>query len=319
MWFKRKAQNRRLGRTSVLEVKLRSSQVRAARMRLAAIASGIVFASVIGVYAAWRLGSWGLDELIYRNSTFSIQTVDVSTDGNLPIEQLRRWVGIRPGDNLLALDLARVKRDLELVPMIQGVSVERILPSTVKISVIEREPMAQASLPRPRASGGVEWATFCLDPEGYAMPLVDDRTRPGVTNSAADNWPMIAGLNASDIQLGKKIELPQLQAALQLITCFEHSPMNGLVDLKRIDISSPEALVVTTGQGSEVTFGLQEMERQLCRWYEIFEAGQRNGRALATLDLAITNNIPARWLEASVSPAQLAKPAKPLRIKKKHV
>ena len=50
MWPKRKPKNRRLGRDQVLEVKLRSSQVRAARMRFAALGFGALFATVFGLY-----------------------------------------------------------------------------------------------------------------------------------------------------------------------------------------------------------------------------------------------------------------------------
>ena len=38
-----------------------------------------------------------------------------------------------------------------------------------------------------------------------------------------------------------------------------------------------------------------------------------------TLDLAVTNNIPLRWLEASAVPPAAPKSPKPLRPKKKHV
>ncbi len=65
---------------------------------------------------------------------------------------------------------------------------------------------------------------------------------------------------------------------------------------------SPGVLVVATGQGSEVTFGLENFNRQLARWREIYEMGARMSKAVATLDLAVTNNIPARWLEASAAP-----------------
>ena len=55
--------------------------------------------------------------------------------------------------------------------------------------------------------------------------------------------------------------------------------MAGLVDLKRVDVSSPEVLVVTTGQGSEVTFGLTDFEQQLRRWHAIFEDGPEDGQS----------------------------------------
>ena len=48
MWFGRKAKNRRLGREQVLDVKLRSSQVRAARRRMTAVSLGTIFAAVFG-------------------------------------------------------------------------------------------------------------------------------------------------------------------------------------------------------------------------------------------------------------------------------
>ena len=49
------------------------------------------------------------------------------------------------------------------------------------------------------------------------------------------------------------------------------------------------------------------------------ELGQRTSNAIATLDLAVTNNIPLRWLEASAVPPAAPNLPKPLRPKKKHV
>jgi hypothetical protein len=110
-----------------------------------------------------------------------------------------------------------------------------------------------------------------------------------------------------------------VQAALQLILAFEHSPMAGVVDLRRIDATAMDVLVVTTGQGSEITFGLVDLEQQLRRWHEVYDSAQRVGKAIATLDLAVSNNIPARWLEASAVPPTPPRLPKPLRTKKKHV
>jgi hypothetical protein len=131
--------------------------------------------------------------------------------------------------------------------------------------------------------------------------------------------PVLSGPDASLVQPGRRITTPQVQAALQLIVAFEQSPMAGLVDLKRIEVSSPEALVVTTAQGSEVTFGLANLEQQLRRWHDIFDIGQKIGKAIATLDLAVTNNIPAQWLEASAVPSPAPKLPKPARNRKNHV
>jgi cell division septal protein FtsQ len=317
MWFKRKPKNRRLGREYVLDVKLRSSQVRAARLRMAAVALGVVFAIVLGVFLSWKAGEWALNRLLYQNKAFAIEEIAVQTDGVLAVEQLRRWSGVHLGDNLLALDLARVARDLQLVSLVKSASVERILPHTLRIRVVERDPIAQVNRIQPRPNGGVETAVFFLDAEGFVMLPLDPRQRTVSGPTPPVQLPVIAGWNRGELQAGRRLESPQLQAALELLTAFERSPMEGLVDLARVDISTPEVLEVTTGQGSQITFGLSQLDQQLRRWHEVFDQAQQRNRAIATLDLAVTNNVPARWLEASSLPAA---PVKPPRVaRKKHV
>src|SRR5258706_14764987 len=134
-WFGRKPKNRRLGSEHVLDVKLRSDEVRATRMRYAGIGLGLAFVTVFCFYAVWRAGSWALYRLVYENDAFAVQEIEVQTDGVIAPDALRRWAGVKPGENLLALDLARVKRDLELVSRVRSVAVERLLPHTLRLRV----------------------------------------------------------------------------------------------------------------------------------------------------------------------------------------
>jgi hypothetical protein len=68
-----------------------------------------------------------------------------------------------------------------------------------------------------------------------------------------------------------------------------------------------------------VTFAWTDFEQQLRRWHTIFESGRKIGNVIGTLDLAVTNNVPLHWLEASAIPPAAPKLSKPLRPKKKHV
>ena len=319
MWFKRKSRNRRLGREQVLDVRLRSSQVRAGRRRLVVLTMGAVFAVVFGLYLIYRAGGWALDQLVYENKAFALRELDVQSDGAISPDQLRRWAGVRLEENLLALDLARVKRDLELIPLVQSVSIERILPHTLRIRVAEREPVAQINLPKPRPNESVQLAVYLVDAEGWVMLPLNDHERATPRTQPVDPYPLLSGLDATVVQPGRRIAIPQAQAALKLIVSFEQSAMAGVVDLKRIDVSSPDVLVVTTGQGSEVTFGLTDLDQQIRRWHDIFDMGQKLGKAIATLDLAVSNHIPARWLEANAVPPAVPKSPKPLRNRKKNV
>jgi len=205
--------------------------------------------------------------------------------------------------------------------VIQSASIERILPHTLRIRVSEREPIAQINVPRPDANGGIELAAYHIDADGCIMLPLDPRERAagGAGAQGSEQLPVVGGVNPNDVQPGRTNNSPQVQAALQLVLLFDRSPMAGLVDLKRIDVSAPEVLTVTTGQGSEITFGLVDIDRQLRRWREIFDWGQKLNRGIATLDLAVTNNIPTVWQDTNSAPVTPLKAAKPLHPKRKHV
>ncbi len=319
MWFRRETKNRRLSRGHVLDVKLRSGQVRATRTRLAAVAFGVLFGTVFGLFLFWRAGEWALDYFVYENPEFAIRQIEVQTDGVILPDQLRRWAGVKAGENLLALDLATVKRNLELVSMIDSVSVERVLPRTLRIRVNEREPVAQVDVPTADASGKIVVTVFQLDPDGYVMQPLDPRLCVVPLAQVGNQLPVITGLNAFQLQPGRRMDSPQVQAALQLITAFNSSPMAGLVDLQRIDVSAPEVVVVATAQGGEITFGLDDFPRQLGRWREIYDVGQRMNKAIASLNLAVPSNIPARWMDGGAVPVLTPRPVRPARTLKNNV
>ena len=320
MWFKREQKNRRLGRGHVLDVKLRSEQVRATRLRVLLLALIVPAFTVFGLYLFWRTGEWALDKFVYENAEFAIQRVDVQTDGVIAPDQLRSWSGVKLGANLIALDLTAVKRNLQLEPVIDSVSVERVLPRTLKIRVTERIPIAQVNVPRAAGANGVVISVFQLDAAGVVMQPLDSRMSAIPLAQMKDSrLPEIKGLNASQLQPGHRVVMPQAQAALQLVSAFGYSPMAGLVDLRRIDVSAPGVIVVTTGQGGEITFGLQNLEQQLGRWRVIYDLGRRNNKAIASADLAVSNNVPVRWIEANAAPIAAPKNSTPAPLRRKNV
>lgn len=289
-------------------------------MRWGALAVSVVLGMGFGLYVLWRAGDWALNRLVYRNPAFAIRDIDMQTDGVITQAQLQRWAGVRLGENLLALDLMRVQQNLKRIPFIATVSVERILPQTLRVRVAEREAVAQVEVLHPRPGpGGGDVRVFHLDPEGFVMPPLDLRPRPATNGPAADSLPTLTGLKLPDLQPGRRLDSAQVAAGLRLIAEFACSPMAGLADLRRIDLSASDVLVVTTEQGSEVTFALQDLDRQLRRWREIHDRLQQKKSRLVSLDLAVPSNIPMRVIEGSPLPVPAPKPPKPLRSKKRHV
>jgi cell division septal protein FtsQ len=317
MWFKRTPKNRRLERGHVLDVKLRTKEVRAARIKLATTALGVSLGTVFALYLLWRGGVWALDRFVFKNDAFAVRDLDVQTDGSIPIAQLCQWAGVKPGDNLLALDLARIKRDIELAPMIESAAVERGLPHTLRVRVTEREPIARIPLPQLQPRGGVAMVSYYLDEGGYVIqPLT---TLAGKTARDAESLPVLSGVNATELRPGNAVGSPKVIAALRLIAAFESSPMSGLVEMKSVDVAGTEVLQVTTGQGGQITFALDRLDEQLRRWRAVYEYGRKSGRGILALDLSVTNNSPVLWLGGGSVPPTSPKPNQTLPNRKKHV
>ena len=316
MWHKRTPKNRRLERGNVLDVKLRTKEVRAARLKLATTALSVSLGTVTALYLFWRGGLWALDQFIFKNDAFAVRNLNIQTDGSIPIAQLRQWVGVKPGHNLLALDLARIKRDIELAPMIESAAVERLLPHTLSVRVAEREPIARIKLPQLQPRGGVAMVSYYLDEVGHViqpLPALADTTARD-----ADSLPVLSGVDPTELRPGSAVRSPNVIAALRLIAAFESSPMSGLVEMKNVDVAGTEVLQVTTGQGGQITFALNRFDEQLRRWRAVYDYGQKNGCAIRTLDLSVANNSPVLWLDAGAVPS-LPKPKQSVRNRKRHV
>ncbi len=148
-----------------------------------------------------------------------------------------------------------------------------------------------------------------LDPRQCVIPL----------SQVSGQLPVITGLSFYSLQPGHRVESPQVQAALQLVSAFGHSPMAGLVDLQRVDVSQPGVVVATTEQGSEITFALDNLEQQLSRWRKIYDLGQSMSKVIATADLAVSNNVPVRWMAASGVPVVPPKIPIPTHTRRRNV
>jgi cell division protein FtsQ len=319
MWFRREQKNRRLRRGHLLDVKLRSDQARATRTRLVSIALSVTFGTVLGLYLLWRAGEWALDKFVYENSTFAITSIEVQTDGVIAPEQLRRLTNVKLGANLIGIDLASVKRSLELETTIDSVSVERVLPRTLKVRVTERTPIAQVNNTTASASGEMAVAVLQLDENGFVMEPLDPRMRVIPLSQMSAQLPVLVGMNVYQLQPGRRVESPQAQAALQLIGAFGHSPMAGLVELRRVDVSQPGVVVATTGQGGEITFGLDNLDQQLRRWRGIYDWAQSQHKLITSLDLAVSNNVPFHVVDAGPVPVTPPKNSNPIKIRRKNV
>ena len=129
----------------------RRSRLRFNRRRLRLVAGVLVILAVAGGgVELWRSGVVGesVDEArrlaiaASLDAGLMVREIYVVGRGNASLEMLRQALAIERGDAILALDLQAARRRLEALSWVAAASVERHLPDTLFVRIVEHRPMA---------------------------------------------------------------------------------------------------------------------------------------------------------------------------------
>ena len=125
---------------------------RKALMRKCSLVGGLVFSVLVvggGVWG-WRSGiltktSQAVQESAYDATVkagFSLQSLYLEGRNRTSMEEIDKALAVKIGDPILRMSLAEVRERLEKVESIKFAAVERALPNTVYVRIVEREPVA---------------------------------------------------------------------------------------------------------------------------------------------------------------------------------
>lgn len=120
------------------------------RSALAGIAIMLVTAALAYGWWAWReglphrLAEDARQAAMQRSLDLGFRVKEVFVEGrkNTPAAALRKALAVERGAPILFVDLAAARDRLLALPWVSDVSVERVLPDTVVVHLIERRPMA---------------------------------------------------------------------------------------------------------------------------------------------------------------------------------
>ena len=151
---------------------------------------------------------------------FRVETVEVAGNSRYTQEEVVEASGIQTGDNLYAMNKFNVQRQIrELLPYVSEVSIQRSLPSTIRIQVTECQAAARVmpntSAQQPAAEetpdGGAGTGQERAD-EAWLISATGKLLEPAPADSDALE---ISGLTLLMPRAGTMLTLPQEEAAGQ--------------------------------------------------------------------------------------------------------
>ncbi len=228
------------------------------------------------------LVQWGYGQWQAGQQRLHLQHLTIVSDGLLTEAEIAAQAGIELGMSTRVLP-QQIEATLEAVPAIDSAEVQLILPDRLKISVVERVPVAWLSVPElgvlPLRAGGL-----LLDQTGVAWrcpSLVEGLTL----------LPTIEVADIAEISEGSVIGHSQVAAALDLIA---RDPARMIIDVRAL---GTWGLLCRYGGADDmlVTFHTERIAAGLADLDIISARAAASGTALATANVATEQNIPVTF------------------------
>ena len=261
----------------------RHSQKQLMRM---AVWCSLVLAMIVAVGTGLHFGiALVLDNVLYSNPRYVLNKIEIEPRGHFSEHLIRQAAGLEPGQNLWALNLPQITRDLEKLPYVSSAKVERHFPDKITIHIIERVPVVK--IVGLNIDLGTR-ETFYLDRQCVVLKPREDEAVPLL--------PEIIGLTDAELEPGMKLEQSSLTRAMEILDAIDHSQLHTVIDIRTINLSDPLSITMVTRQDMSVTFRLDYIDQQLQRLVQIFD-DPRFQRPIATVDLTPDSNVPVTFCQ----------------------
>lgn len=248
---------------------------------LTALAAVLLFSVFAGMKYAGSL-------FFSRNPKFELKVINVTSDGRLTPDFFCERAGLQTGTNLFSVDFDKLRKKLEEVPLVESVTIERKLPDTLNINVIERVALAQIRW-NPRA------LPFLIDRHGAVIPM----TRSG------QSLPLIEGLRLEKVKPGDRIDNPGIRQCLELIAAADQLGLGSQVAFAGFDIRYPDFVTAVVNGDTTVRFPQHSAREKLVRLVSVLQLSNEQGRRVKTIDLTPDGrNVPVTFYEPAVLPEE---------------
>jgi cell division septal protein FtsQ len=284
----------------LLDVKLRASTERSRRFQAVC---GFVFKTIfyVGLIAGiWFGGKEGLRRFVWENPDYFVHEINFATDGALTREQVLAKAEIAENRNIFTIDIGRTRAAIEQLPQVESAVVQRVFPSRINITVTERRPIAWVAAKGDEDPSASE-RSFLIDGRGIVL-------RSRVLLPEYFHLPVITGFETENLVPGKRVNVLEMQSALELIRLNAESTR---FQIQNIDLAKGYCLVVTDQHHAKITFGLDRMDAQLARYYRCVERATKEHREIQTVNLVVERNVPVTFVDQEAEASAVEDPTKP--------
>ncbi|MEI8139737.1 MAG: FtsQ-type POTRA domain-containing protein [bacterium] len=237
----------------------------------------------LGALLTWKLSAM----LFWENPNYTIQKLEIRVEGaTITSAHVREYMNIGEGSNMFSSNLYSLRSDfLRKAPIAKSVKLQRHLPHTLSIEVVERIPIARLG----------RWGSLAVDREGCVFNL----------RAGGRDYPVIIGYADTNLKPGGKVDQSAMNA-IELVDICNRSKLGEQVKITSIEVGFKDHLEMCLTAGERVKVGWEDMdqklpdlrqkaEHKLITLASALRASEERGRRLVNLDLTFSDQyIPAQ-------------------------
>jgi cell division protein FtsQ len=189
----------------------------------------LLLLAMLTVLSGFAASAYLLKTYLDRDSRFRISgTGNIEASGLTEVSrsEMLPVFGEDIGRNIFFVPLSERRKQLEQLPWVERATVMRLLPDQIRVSIVERQPVAFALQPNG--------LTGLVDADGVLL------TMPAAMMAQRHySFPVVTGINASDSLDARRRRMAVYQRLLAELDAGGQKISNQISD---VDISDPEAL-----------------------------------------------------------------------------
>lgn len=213
---------------------------------------------------------------------FAISKIELEGSTRIQRDELLSAAGVALGDNIFAVSPEQLQGKLAQHPWILAASVERELPSKLKISVRERDPVAlmvvEACASAPAKS---EDDLGCEEASSLYLVSQDATTFKRLGGTDPVDLPVITGLTRPRMVSEPELAQRVLKGAIALMQAYRDDGMWQQLPLGEVHLEANDGLAIYVGEDlTYVRLGSAPYDAKLKRLKKVFERlSAENARA----------------------------------------
>lgn len=241
----------------------------------------LVVLSVAALFWLLILSTQSIGRMLFtQNDEFTIATIVVESDGKqVTPHHLKDWAELSEGMNLFAIDIDRIRKRLESnVPVIESVTIQRQLPDTLLIRVVERQALARLGIAENQIP-------LAIDAKGYVL---------GPT-ARAPTLPVIESYHIAGLRPGSFVDANDMQYALSVLRECDTTPVGQHVRIKSISLADDAHLDIVLEGGTRVLFAGDDIAPRLRKVAALLLESRQRGLFPTLITATGEHNFPAQY------------------------